>query len=58
MKKKNLDDFLKILIKLHQANIDFSNGQVEFVDLGAYEEEIFSIQKLINSFDFVKNYDN
>ena len=55
--KKDLVEFLEILICLTQDNIDFiRQKEIKFpTDLGKYKNELKQIQNIINSFDFVKD---
>lgn len=53
--KRNLLEFLEILVKLTEENIDFMKGKDvrDIKILGKYKDELGQVQDLINSFDFV-----
>lgn len=55
--KKDLVEFLDILIRLTKDNIDFiRHKEIKYpTKLGKYKEELEKIQELINSFNFVKD---
>jgi len=55
--EKNLIEFLEILVKLTQDNIDFINEKeiLRPIIQEKYFEELKQIRNLINSFDFVRN---
>lgn len=55
MNTKNLEEFLRALTQLNDANIDFMNQkQVNFNLHEKYKIELQQIADLINSFDLVR----